>query len=590
MPFGPDTSLADLLAAEDAAAVLQRHIPGILETPDFTIFPFVPLGKMLTFNTPLGEAPASLEELWRDLAALPSSPPVRVPQQAPRGPGADYETSDVPRASAKVTGVSGAERWGIAEVVVEGPSHGNPFAEVELDAVFRRPGAEEVRVGGFYDGGGTYRIRFQPSGTGTWTFETRSNARSLDGLTGSVEVLAPSADNRGNVLVEDTYHFAYQDGTPYLPLGTTAYAWTHQTPELQEATLRTLADAPFTKIRMCLFPKSYFFNSNEPSLFPYVRDPGGTFDFSRFDPAFFQHLERRIEQLQHIGVQADLILFHSYDRWGFSTMPAWADDLLVQYVVRRLAAHRNVWWALANEYDFLPHKTEDDWERIAEIIGREDHVGHLTSIHNGVEFYDHTRPWITHCSIQRVDVYRTAENTTQWRERYGKPVVIDECGYEGDIDAIWGNLSARELVRRCWEGAVRGGYVNHGETYDDKDEVLWWAKGGVLRGESAERIGFLARITAEVPSGRIEALPSAPWDVACGGDEDHRIIYLGLGCSTFRWIQLPQDSQWNVDVIDTWNMTVQTQPGVAEGRVRVSLPGREYMAVRLRRVTTRADG
>ncbi|MFJ4620749.1 DUF5605 domain-containing protein [Streptomyces sp. NPDC088812] len=68
------------------------------------------------------------------------------------------------------------------------------------------------------------------------------------------------------------------------------------------------------------------------------------------------------------------------------------------------------------------------------------------------------------------------------------------------------------------------------------------------------------------------------------------MVYLGLGCSTFRWIQLPQDSRWKVDVIDTWNMTVETQPGVAEGRVRVNLPGRAYMAVRLRRVTARADG
>jgi hypothetical protein len=37
-------------------------------------------------------------------------------------------------------------------------------------------------------------------------------------------------------------------------------------------------------------------------------------------------------------------------------------------------------------------------------------------------------------------------------------------------------------------------------------------------------------------------------------------------------------------VIDTWNMTVEPGLGVHRGTVRVELPARQYMAVRLRRV------
>lgn len=33
-------------------------------------------------------------------------------------------------------------------------------------------------------------------------------------------------------------------------------------------------------------------------------------------------------------------------------------------------------------------------------------------------------------------------------------------------------------------------------------------------------------------------------------------------------------------------MTIETQPYVAEGRTKVDLPGREYMAVRLTRLIT----
>ncbi|MFI8951519.1 DUF5060 domain-containing protein [Streptomyces sp. NPDC053750] len=326
MPFGPHTPLFELKASKEAAVVLEQHLPGVLELPDFTVLPFMPLGAMLGHNPPLGELPAAMDELWRDLAALPYDSPLYKTQQAPTQPVADDDEPQALQASPAITHVSDIEQWGVAEVVLQGPDHGNPFTDVELDAVFRHAEAPEVRVGGFYDGAGTYRIRFQPPQPGRWTFETRSNARSLDGLTGSLQVSEPSGGNRGPVRVVDTYHFAYQDGSPYLPPGTTAYAWTHQSPELQAAALRTLEDAPFTKIRMCVFPKSYFFNTDEPPLFPYDRNDDGTFDFARFNVAFFQHLDHSVEQLARIGVEADVILFHCYDRWGFSAMPAWADD------------------------------------------------------------------------------------------------------------------------------------------------------------------------------------------------------------------------------------------------------------------------
>jgi hypothetical protein len=126
-------------------------------------------------------------------------------------------------------------------------------------------------------------------------------------------------------------------------------------------------------------------------------------------------------------------------------------------------------------------KDTGDWERIAEVITANDPFGHLLSIHNCFGFYDYSRPWITHASVQRIDVYRTAENTDAWRQEWGKPVVIDECAYEGDIDQGWGNITGEEMVRRFWEGAVRGGYVGHGETYliplrncgGPRAETLW---------------------------------------------------------------------------------------------------------------------
>ncbi len=129
-------------------------------------------------------------------------------------------------------------------------------------------------------------------------------------------------------------------------------------------------------------------------------------------------------------------------------------------------------------------------------------------------------------SVQNWDVKHTAE----WRLDWGKPLVNDECEYEGDIPQHWGNITARELVHRFWVTVTRGGYAGHGETYMHPDDLLWWAKGGVLRGESAPRIAFLRSI---VEAGRHDRSdPAARRGVAvdrvsAASDGDFRLIYFG---------------------------------------------------------------
>src|SRR5262249_34942713 len=136
------------------------------------------------------------------------------------------------------------EQWGVAEVVLRGPSEGNPFTEVTLSARVSL-GDHAHDVAGFYDGEGVYRVRFMPDRPGTWHYTTTSNRPELDGKTGQIEVGPPSPGNHGPVRVRGTFHFTYADGTPYLPIGTTCYAWTHQGDSLGEQTLDTLKHAPF---------------------------------------------------------------------------------------------------------------------------------------------------------------------------------------------------------------------------------------------------------------------------------------------------------------------------------------------------------
>lgn len=578
--FTRATTLGAVLDNSSASLVLEQFIPGIVGSDAATQYREMRLG-MLAIGAPSLREESERDRFWSAMAEVPGDNTIAPREYAPEiSPDPGYESPDVAHGSARVTLPSSmVPRWGVVEVRLDGPSHGNPFVDVDVHAEITN-GERSFRIGGFYDGDGAYLIRFLAEAEGEWRFETSSTARSLDGITGTIHVGPAASGVHGPVRV-DGFHFAHADGTRYRPVGTTAYAWTHQTKELQERTLTTLAETSFNKLRMCLFPKSYDYNANEPDRFPFPGSPADGFDLERFDVESWRALEQRIADLGALGIEADLILFHGYDRWGFADLGPAVDDRVVRYAVRRLAASANVWWALANEYDFVWDKTQDDWERIARIIQEEDPHGHLRSIHNGLVFYDQTRPWITHVSAQRIDMYRTAENTDQWRTEYGKPVVIDEVGYEGNIDHGWGNLTGEELVRRAWEGAVRGGYVAHGETYLNDREELWWSKGGELVGSSPARLKFLDHIIGEAPGGVLEPLPGdfdAPWGGVAG---DYLLGYYGFSQPSFRHVVLP-DGDFELDIIDTWNMTVERVAGVHRGAVRVELPARQYMAVRAR--------
>lgn len=47
-----------------------------------------------------------------------------------------------------------------------------------------------------------------------------------------------------------------------------------------------------------------------------------------------------------MGIEADLIVMHPYDRWGFAQMTKEQDALYWKYVLARFSAYRNMWWSL----------------------------------------------------------------------------------------------------------------------------------------------------------------------------------------------------------------------------------------------------
>jgi len=471
-------------------------------------------------------------------------------------------------------------QWSIFEHSFNARFSGNPFLDVSLKAQFKHEN-KTVLIDGFYDGNNTFTIRFMPDIQGEWTYTTTSNLKALDGKTGSFTCIAPETGIHGPVSVRDTFDFGYADGTPFYPVGTTCYQWIFQgEPEI---TIRTLSGTKFNKIRMCVFPKNYdVYINNEPSLYPFEGSKELGWDFDRFNPEYFRFLEKYISDLMKLGIEADLILFHPYDwgKWGFDKMPQDNREKYLEYLVARMASFRNIWWSLANEYEYL-RIPESDWEKMFLLIKEKDPYNHLRSIHNGEHWYDVAKPYITHLSVQTTDFFHLQD----WRETYRKPVIIDECVYEGDVPTDWGNLTAEEMTSRFWQVYCRGGYCTHGETYIDQDNVLWWSKGGVLHGKSQDRIGFLYEIMKERPNQGVYPFHNI-WnkEMYLIKPNEYYLHYFGNTQQKIARFYLPQEFRFRIEVIDTWNMTIDQVEGTFSGTTEIKMPGRPWMAVRIQRI------
>lgn len=505
------------------------------------------------------------------------------------------------------------EQWSRFDVSFKYKHNGHPIADVNISAVFSHADTA-ILVNGFYDGDGLYRIRFMPNTQGKWRYKTISNIKTLNNQQGEFECISPSGTNHGPVQVSNTFHFKYADGKNYFPVGTTAYAWNHMGSDLQQQTLQAFRQSGFNKVRMCVFPKNYDLVTEEPEVYPFVKSAesksGSQWDFSFFNALYFKALEKQIDSLNTLGIEADLILFHPYDkgRWGFDAMTNQTNLNYLRYIIARLGSFRNIWWSVANEWDLVKTKNIDEWKQFTRLIGKEDPYHHLLSIHGSTaKYFDYAMPEITHLSIQDEAPVLHPGTGAILRNVYHKPVICDEVGYEGNLKQRWGRYSAEEMTRLMWNGITAGIYVTHGETYAyrDKTDTIFWAKGGSFKGKSWLRADFLRKIIESAPGPVEPADVSRDMHTSTAGNGFY-LIYFGKELKEEWVFDLPvknghfespkSGDSYKVDIIDTWEMTVSTHPEIFElGDAndyrfsdktfkKIRLPQRPYILLRIRQI------
>lgn len=81
-------------------------------------------------------------------------------------------------------------------------------------------------------------------------------------------------------------------------------------------------------------------------------------------------------------------------------------------------------------------------------------------------------------------------------------------------------------------------------------------------------------------------IKGASWNIDAGGyntDEGYYLFYYAMHQPRVREFNLPTSSTYRIDLLDTWHMQVETAAENACGKVQVAMPGRKYIAIRIRR-------
>jgi uncharacterized protein DUF5060/uncharacterized protein DUF4038 len=370
-----------------------------------------------------------------------------------------------------------APKWSVAELTLNASGrYANPYTEVEVSATFSGPGGIVKTVPGFWDGEGTWRIRFAPTREGTWTWSTASSDSGLDGKSGSIECVAPAPGNHGFLRRDARYPstFVWDDGTRFFMWGQTYYEIVRQAragPGWRKAIDHVKA-LGLTKVRTLLYPwPAEPFMNRYPDSQPF-QEPRRAADRDVLDLRHWQALDDVIRHLDASGLVADLILFADSPR-NFGTEAQ--DHRHARYALARFAAFRNVVWTLANEWNYTK-KPRSYFDTLGSIVRDDDpwmsdgpNLRPL-SIHQQtrIDFEFFGSSWPVHAVIQYGVRNERYANGDEWGNAsivanlgHGMPVVNDEYGYVGE--SVPGVTFTRAQHRSAaWGIATAGGFGSAG--------------------------------------------------------------------------------------------------------------------------------
>ena len=256
-------------------------------------------------------------------------------------------------------------RWEVVELPFRTERTPQDSFGTTFGALFQHPDGRQMEVPGFYDGEGTYRIRFCPPDAGTWRYTTYASEPELSGRLGQLAVTA-GGDKRGPVIIDPDHpkRFRYADGSPAF-INSFELDWLFALDYENETDIprtRALVDSLQAHGVNQLILNVYAYDAEwgekdkikpehnfaRPAAFPW----GGsneTPDHSRLNLTFFQRLDRVIQYLDEREMLAHLMIYVWNKQVSWPELGSPADDHYFEQVVKRYQAYPNVLWNFGKE-------------------------------------------------------------------------------------------------------------------------------------------------------------------------------------------------------------------------------------------------
>jgi len=344
---------------------------------------------------------------------------------------------------------------------------GNPF-DVTLSAEFTGPGGVRLNVPGFYDGDGTWKIRFSPTQVGQWSMTTSSSLPALNGRKESDINCTPNRNPQihGGLTVDPAhpYHFIYQDGTRYFLLGYEAdWLWGADALDPKRTLMHTLinqmASRGFNHVLVNVFGydttwspgRDHKWDFGPPGIFPW-EGTNEKPDFSRMSPKFFQIYDGMMDALQSKGIVAHIMLKVYNKKVNWPAKHSEDEKKYFRYVTARYQGYSNVVWDFAKESYY--EKDEQLQAGLMDYVKQLDAYGRLTTAHDD-DLYSWT-PQLNRNLDFRTDQQHSdfAEMIAFDRATRAYPVVNSEFGYERGVDKL-----PSYRVEHDWQEQLHRGYL-----------------------------------------------------------------------------------------------------------------------------------
>jgi hypothetical protein len=350
----------------------------------------------------------------------------------------------------------------------------NPF-DVDVKGEFEGPGGIRLTIPGFYDGNGTWKIRFSPTVPGHWSLRTISDTPGLNGHTEAEIQCEPNRSPaiHGGLLVDPLHphHFIYQDGTRYFLMGYECdwlWALGMDDPQRKEMRrlIRQMADNGFNHVLANIYAydttwspgRKHQWDLGPAPLYPWEGSNENP-DHSRLNPAYFQRYDEMVEALRDQGIVAHLMIKVYNKLVNWPKAGSRDEERYFRYVTARYQADCNVVWDFSKESYYEKDKALQS--RLIDLIRANDAYHRLTTAHdNDVYDWDAARN-------SNID-FRTDQQHTDWaqmiafdRDLRPWPVLNAEFGYEKAPDGLPSYRVQQdwpEVLRRAYLIYLAGGY------------------------------------------------------------------------------------------------------------------------------------